>query len=132
MCGICDVSWVIAGKEGMSRDAGKCATPMCYTVLKPWYPANALVEKQRVQLVDQHKSGCPWKTKQCDGWSCNYYRIPPRLTYIVASIYRVPLQTPAVMIREVKARADKLESVLENVQIKHPLVSVTCNPDTRF
>lgn len=31
------------------------------------FPANALVEKQRAQLVDQHKSGCPWKTKQCDG-----------------------------------------------------------------
>ncbi len=29
--------------------------------------ANALVEKQRVQLVDMHKDGCPWKTGQCDG-----------------------------------------------------------------
>ncbi|OBZ72050.1 hypothetical protein A0H81_07767 [Grifola frondosa] len=50
LCGICGVSWVVAGKDGMSRDA-----------------ANTLVEKQRVSLVDMHKNGCPWKTRQCDG-----------------------------------------------------------------
>ena len=26
-----------------------------------------LVEKQRVQLVEMHKSGYPWRTRQCDG-----------------------------------------------------------------
>jgi hypothetical protein len=31
--------------------------------------ANALVEKQRIQLVDMHKDGCPWKKRQCDGRS---------------------------------------------------------------
>ena len=29
--------------------------------------ANALVEKQRVQLVSMHKDGCPCKTRQCEG-----------------------------------------------------------------
>lgn len=28
--------------------------------------ANALVQKQRVSLVEAHKQGCPWKTRQCD------------------------------------------------------------------
>lgn len=43
--------------------------------------------------------------------------------YIIASIYRVPLQTPAVMARELKMRADKLATVMQDVEIKHPLVS---------
>ncbi|KAK7690721.1 hypothetical protein QCA50_005820 [Cerrena zonata] len=89
VCGICNASWVVAGKDGMSRDA-----------------ANTLVEKQRASLVDMHKDGCPWKSNQCD-----------------ASIYRVPLQTPAVMARELKMRADKLATVMQDVEIKHPLTS---------
>ncbi|KAH8100048.1 zf-C3HC-domain-containing protein [Cristinia sonorae] len=56
VCGICHVSWVVAGKEGMSRDA-----------------ANVLVEKQRQSLVDNHKDGCPWKKRQCDP---SIYRVP--------------------------------------------------------
>lgn len=39
-----------------------------------------------------------------------------------ASIYRVPLQTPASMAKEIKARASKLDLVMQNVHIKHPLV----------
>ncbi|CAL1716608.1 unnamed protein product [Somion occarium] len=89
VCGICNSPWVVAGKEGMSRDA-----------------ANALVEKQRTSLVEMHKDGCPWKSKQCDD-----------------SIYRVPLQAPSVMAREVKTRAVKLNPVMKDVQIKHPLTS---------
>ncbi|EED82177.1 predicted protein [Postia placenta Mad-698-R] len=89
VCGICDISWVVAGREGMSRDA-----------------ANALVEKQRAQLVDMHKDGCPWKTRQCD-----------------ASIYRIPLQAPLAMAREVKMRAVALDAVLQGVKIKHPLTT---------
>ncbi|KAI0787850.1 C3HC zinc finger-like-domain-containing protein [Fomes fomentarius] len=49
LCGICGVSWVLAGRDGMTREA-----------------ANTLVEKQRAQLVGAHKDGCPWKTRQCD------------------------------------------------------------------
>ncbi|KZT73623.1 zf-C3HC-domain-containing protein [Daedalea quercina L-15889] len=89
VCGICDVSWVIAGREGMSRDA-----------------ANALVEKQRAQLVDTHKDGCPWKTRQCDD-----------------SIYRIPLQAPMAMAREIKSRAAALDTVMQGVEIKHPMTS---------
>ncbi|KAI0058669.1 zf-C3HC-domain-containing protein [Artomyces pyxidatus] len=89
VCGICAVSWVLAGREGMSKDA-----------------ANALVEKQRLQLVEMHKDGCPWKTRQCD-----------------PDVYRIPLSSPAAMARETKSRALMLESVLEDVQVKHPLTS---------
>ncbi|TFY67687.1 hypothetical protein EVJ58_g1455 [Rhodofomes roseus] len=89
VCGICDMSWVVAGREGMSRDA-----------------ANTLVEKQRAQLVDMHKDGCPWKTRQCDG-----------------SIYRIPLQAPLAMAREIKSRAAALDTVMQGVEIKHPMTS---------
>ncbi|KAI0926010.1 hypothetical protein AcV5_008590 [Taiwanofungus camphoratus] len=89
VCGMCDISWVVGGREGMSRDA-----------------ANTLIEKQRASLVDMHKDGCPWKTRQCD-----------------QSIYRIPLQTPLAMSREIKSRAVALDAVLEGVEIKHPLTS---------
>ncbi|KAI0698479.1 C3HC zinc finger-like-domain-containing protein [Cytidiella melzeri] len=89
VCGLCTMSWVLAGTHGMNRDA-----------------ANALVEKQRIQLVDMHKDGCPWKTRQCD-----------------ASIYRVPLQTPAAMVKDLKAEAIKLDSAIKEVQIRHPLTA---------
>ncbi|KAI6013371.1 zf-C3HC-domain-containing protein [Pisolithus microcarpus] len=63
VCGICNVSWVLAGRDGMTKEA-----------------ANALVEKQRASLVGMHKEGCPWKTRQCDD---SVYRVPlqsPSLT----------------------------------------------------
>ncbi|PPR03670.1 hypothetical protein CVT24_007791 [Panaeolus cyanescens] len=87
LCGLCNASWVVAGREGLSRDA-----------------ANALVEKQRVSLVEAHKQGCPWKTRQCDD-----------------SIYCIPLQSPGAMIREIKARAEEMEPVMKSVSIQHPL-----------
>ncbi|KIK99143.1 hypothetical protein PAXRUDRAFT_30686 [Paxillus rubicundulus Ve08.2h10] len=89
VCGMCDVSWVLVGREGMNRDA-----------------ANALVEKQRISLVEMHKDGCPWKMRQCD-----------------SSIYRVPLQSPAAMVRELRATALMLEPMVANVAIKHPLTA---------
>ncbi|KAF7330464.1 hypothetical protein MVEN_02485500 [Mycena venus] len=89
VCGLCSVSWVVAGREGMSRDA-----------------ANALVEKQRVSLVEAHKNGCPWKTRQCD-----------------PSIYRIPLQAPAVMVREIKTAATVLDPIMQQIEVKHPLTS---------
>ncbi|KAJ7637672.1 zf-C3HC-domain-containing protein [Mycena polygramma] len=89
VCGLCSVSWVVAGREGMSRDA-----------------ANALVEKQRVSLVEAHKTGCPWKTRQCD-----------------PSIYRIPLQAPAVMVRELKTSATVLDPIMQDMEVRHPLTS---------
>ncbi|KAN0132964.1 hypothetical protein V8E53_009329, partial [Lactarius tabidus] len=50
VCGICKVSRVFAGREGINRDA-----------------ASLLVEKQRVQSIEMHKDGCPWKKRRCDG-----------------------------------------------------------------
>ncbi|KAF9496801.1 zf-C3HC-domain-containing protein [Pleurotus eryngii] len=89
VCGLCGVSWVVAEREGMSRDA-----------------ANALVEKQRNQLVQSHKDGCPWKTRQCDD-----------------SIYRIQLKPPATTVQELKSSALALDTVLQGVEIKHPLTS---------
>ncbi|RXW21753.1 hypothetical protein EST38_g4091 [Candolleomyces aberdarensis] len=89
VCGLCNSSWVVAGREGMSRDA-----------------ANALIEKQRQGLVDNHKKGCPWKTRQCD-----------------PSIYCVPLKTPTVMVKELKENATTLEPLVSDIGIRHPLTS---------
>ncbi|KAK7060425.1 hypothetical protein VNI00_001190 [Paramarasmius palmivorus] len=87
VCGICNVSWVVANKDGMSRDA-----------------ANTLIEKQRVSLVEAHKNGCPWKTRQCDDL-----------------IYRIPLQSSAFTVRELKINAMALDHLVQSVEIKHPL-----------
>ncbi|KAJ6544769.1 zf-C3HC-domain-containing protein [Mycena vulgaris] len=89
VCGLCAVSWVVASREGLARDA-----------------ANTLVEKQRVSLVEAHKNGCPWKTRQCD-----------------PSIYRIPLQAPAVTIREIKSSAVVLDPIMDQMQVKHPLTA---------
>ncbi|KAG6330930.1 hypothetical protein ID866_8157 [Astraeus odoratus] len=87
VCGICNVSWVLAAREGMNREA-----------------ASVLVEKQRVSLVEMHKDGCPWKTRQCD-----------------ASIYRVPMKSPSTTASDLRTAAIALEDIVSNVAIKHPL-----------
>ncbi|KAI6025267.1 hypothetical protein BKA83DRAFT_3368089 [Pisolithus microcarpus] len=46
VCGICNVSWVLAGRNGMANEA-----------------ANVLVEKQRAPLLEKHEGGYPWKTR---------------------------------------------------------------------
>ncbi|KZT19118.1 zf-C3HC-domain-containing protein [Neolentinus lepideus HHB14362 ss-1] len=89
VCAMCDASWVLAGRDGLSREA-----------------ANTLVEKQRIGLVQNHKDGCPWKTRQCDN-----------------AVYRIPMRSPAAMARDLKARAIQLNPLLEAVQVKHPLSS---------
>ncbi|KAF5371842.1 hypothetical protein D9615_009536 [Tricholomella constricta] len=89
VCGLCKSSWVVAGRDGMNRDA-----------------ANALLEKQRASLVDMHKNGCPWKTRQCD-----------------PTIYRIPLQSPATMVKDIKTTAIALDPLIRNIEIKHPLTS---------
>lgn len=85
--------------------------------------ANALVEKQRIQLVDMHKDGCPWKKRQCDG-RVTHPKWPPIgvSDHFLADVYRIPLASSAVMAKEIKTRARSLESVLEGVEIKQPLV----------
>jgi hypothetical protein len=42
--------------------------------------------------------------------------------FVLASIYRIPLQAPVVMARDIKSNAIKLEAVLYDVEVKHPLV----------
>ncbi|KIK62407.1 hypothetical protein GYMLUDRAFT_497978 [Collybiopsis luxurians FD-317 M1] len=93
VCGLCNASWVVASKAGLSRDA-----------------ANALIEKQRVSLVQTHKNGCPWRTRQCDD-----------------SIYRIPLQSPASTAQNVKINAATLDALLQEVEVKHPLTQSQLN-----
>jgi len=38
----------------------------CLMLITLFSQANALVEKQHISLVEAHKDGCPWKTRQCD------------------------------------------------------------------
>lgn len=85
--------------------------------------ANALVEKQRVQLIEAHKEGCPWKTRQCDGASVAAPRATRSDNVSIDSIYHVPLQAPLATIRDIKSRAVILDTVMSGVEIKHPLVS---------
>lgn len=87
VCGVCKNAWVVVSTRGMKTDA-----------------ANALVEKQKGQLVSMHKDGCPWKTRQCDD-----------------SVYRLPVQSPPATAKEIKSRALNLQLVLDEVQVKHPL-----------
>ncbi|CAA7267088.1 unnamed protein product [Cyclocybe aegerita] len=87
VCGLCNASWVVSGREGLNRDA-----------------ANALIEKQRVSLVETHKNGCPWKTRQCDD-----------------SIYCIPLQSSGMTIRNINSRAVIMNSVVQDILVKHPL-----------
>ncbi|KAG5642712.1 hypothetical protein DXG03_002288 [Asterophora parasitica] len=89
VCGLCKSSWVVVGRDGMNKDA-----------------ANALLEKQRASLVELHKNGCPWKTRQCD-----------------PTIYRIPLQSPATMVKDIKSNAISLDHLVRNIEIKHPLTS---------
>ncbi|KAF8525764.1 C3HC zinc finger-like-domain-containing protein [Hysterangium stoloniferum] len=88
-CAICRVGWVLAGREGLSKEA-----------------ANALVEKQAQSLVDMHKEGCPWRARQCD-----------------PLVYRIPLQSPVNMAKQVKAHAMELGSIMEGINLRHPLTS---------
>ena len=37
-------------------------------------------------------------------------------------VYRLPVQSPSATAKEVKSRALDLQPVLEEVQVKHPLV----------
>ncbi|KAF5367536.1 hypothetical protein D9758_003813 [Tetrapyrgos nigripes] len=89
VCGICNVSWVVAGRDGMSRDA-----------------ANTLIDKQRSYLVENHKNGCPWRSRQCD-----------------SSIYRIPLQSSNIMVKTLRDNALILDPLLQGVAIRHPLTS---------
>ena len=94
------------------------------TIALTFFSANTLVEKQRTSLVEAHKNGCPWKARQCDGRNQN----PKSIRSLIAtldSIYCTPLQSPGAMIREIKGRADAMDSVIKDILIKHPLVCAT-------
>ncbi len=65
--------------------------------------------------------------KQCDG-ELNIRFCESVLTPGSASIYRIPLQSPSVLLRDIKANATSLDSLLDDVEIKHPLVSAIFFP----
>ena len=54
------------------------------------------------------------------------------LTYLFSdSIYRLPVQSPSATAKEIKSRALDLQPVLEEVQVKHPLVGWKSSTDTQ-
>ncbi|KAK1231835.1 hypothetical protein PQX77_005049 [Marasmius sp. AFHP31] len=92
VCGICGVSWVVAGREGMSREAGK---------------------KQTLSS----------RSNANNSWMLTNPGVPGRhdnATY-KDLIYRIPLQSPAATVRELKTNASILDPILQSVEIKHPL-----------
>ncbi|TDL21155.1 hypothetical protein BD410DRAFT_804562 [Rickenella mellea] len=95
VCAMCNSSWVVVGREGMSRDA-----------------ANSLLEKQKASMIDMHKDGCPWKVRQC---YCT--------DIVLATIYCIPLKPPSSLAKDIKARALELDAVMDGVEIRHPLTS---------
>jgi hypothetical protein len=86
------------------------------------FVTDVLVEKQSIQVVDMHKDGRPWKTRQCDGRFCRTLSLHFADPFL-ADVYRIPLSSPAAMAKEVNTRARSLGSILEGVEIKHPLAS---------
>ncbi|KAJ7178579.1 hypothetical protein C8R43DRAFT_942225 [Mycena crocata] len=88
VCGLCGVSWVVAGREGMARDAGENSARRSSTRTR------TAVRGKRVNAI-----------------------ITP------ASIYRIPLQAPAVMLRELKSSAVVLDPIMEQMEVKHPLTA---------
>ncbi|KAI6102159.1 hypothetical protein F5141DRAFT_1217742 [Pisolithus sp. B1] len=74
------------------------------------FSANDLVEKQRNSLVEMHKEGCPWKTKQCDG---------------VLRVSREPLQSPNFTARELRTTTIALNPIVPEVAVKHFLAWVS-------
>ena len=70
-----------------------------------------------------HKDGCPWKTQQCDGTSwLLIQRMDGSNVSLPDSVYHLPVQSPSATAKEIKSRALDLQPVLEEVQVKHPLV----------
>lgn len=86
--------------------------------------ANSLIEKQRISLVDSHKSGCPWRTRQCDGKPTSFpLQRSLQIQYFADSVYCISLQSPTATIRAITSNALTLDAVIKDVSIKHPLVS---------
>lgn len=48
----------------------------------------------------------------------------PSLNLLLDSIYCIPLQSPASMIKELKVSAIKMDPFVKDILIKHPLVTI--------
>ncbi|KAG9315242.1 zf-C3HC-domain-containing protein [Chiua virens] len=113
VCGICDVSWVLAGREGMTKDA-----------------AGALVEKQRASLVEVHKDGCPWKARQCDP---SIYRVPVQAPTAMIHQLRSTAQSLEPMLANVAVKhplAPSQLSFLRSVFSTAPFPGLTSGHDS--
>ncbi|KAG8733964.1 hypothetical protein FRC11_014167 [Ceratobasidium sp. 423] len=86
-CNVCGAAWIVGNATGMTREA-----------------ASALVARHVTSLVQNHKSSCPWRLRQCD-----------------PSIYRLPLKGSSALVRDITKRAASLPRTVERVSVKHPL-----------
>ncbi|KAG8886352.1 hypothetical protein FRB97_004887 [Tulasnella sp. 331] len=98
--------WVNDGKERLV--CGYCCSSwsLAATTGMSREAASTLIEKQRTGFVANHKDFCPWKRAQCDD-----------------SVYRIPLQGPTALAKELKARAYAVTSLVDGVNLKHPLTT---------
>ncbi|KAI6104628.1 hypothetical protein EDD16DRAFT_1714562 [Pisolithus croceorrhizus] len=96
VCGICNVSWVLAGRDVMIKETSRKRSAH--------FAANALVKKQRVYFVAMDTKGCPCKMRQCD-----------------ASGYRVSLESSNLTARDLRTTAVALDPVAPKIAINHPL-----------
>lgn len=86
-CNVCGAAWIVGNTTGMTREA-----------------ASALIARHVTSLVQNHKTSCPWRLRQCD-----------------PSIYRLPLKGSSALIRDIVKRATSLSRTVERVNVKHPL-----------
>lgn len=123
---MCGVSWILAGREGLSREAGEKDF-----FFRHCNDTNTLWPSQ--QILWSRSNECLWSLiirTAALGRPNNAmvillsFLIDPSPDRQADSIYRIPLKSPAAMARELKANAKALEEVLEGVNVKHPLVSI--------
>ncbi|KIY51204.1 zf-C3HC-domain-containing protein [Fistulina hepatica ATCC 64428] len=96
--------WINEGKDRLLCKICYASWVVASTAGMSRDAANTLLEKQRTNLVEIHKVHCPWRAEQCD-----------------PSIYCIPLQSPAAMVRTLRNNALQLEEPLRDVDANHPL-----------
>ncbi|KAJ7475758.1 hypothetical protein FB451DRAFT_1034350, partial [Mycena latifolia] len=110
VCGLCGVSWVVAGREGMTRDAGedsKCPRRKAARAARR-------DAQERLSLENASMRSCVALSSARPAGS----HAP------AASIYRIPLQSPAVTIREIKTTALVLDPIMQEMETASQLASL--------
>lgn len=82
------------------------------------------VDREATRISDRNAQGRVSMEDKAVRWYETLAHMPKTFCSLsTASIYRIPLQAPATTAKQIKSNAIKLESVLFDVEVKHPLVS---------